>query len=576
MAIESEDEVTIPTRARISVLLLLALMSGVAIVVLFLASVSHFRDNETVEAGNRLSIYTRSLNDTLERFQHLPFVLARDSLIRSAHLAANQDVLNRRLESFALEAGLEAIYYMNRTGLVLAASNHNAPVTFVGRNYGFRPYFLTALKGGRGEFFGVGATTGRPGYFISEPVRDDAGGIVGVIAIKLDMSELQSSWEAGGERVFASNRDGVIVLSSERAWLYRVLSPLTNEQKAAIREERQFDLDALSPFEWRQAGDLEAEVGGQRFVHVAEAADHLGWTVHYLLSERRIHERASLTTVFLGVGLLGLLIVATYLRSRRIKLALRVSQEDRARLQAANRELETAHQELARSSKLAALGQLSASVTHELGQPLSAMKNYIAAAEIGGADNTEKVIEKLKTVLSRMEGITAQLRYFAKPDDKPFRDIALQEVYAGAMEILQHDVTARGATVEEHIDAEAVTVFGDPLRLEQVCVNLMKNGLIALEGSAQKVLRVDIRSEGDRAVLQVEDTGPGLGGRDIMQLQEPFHTTRESGGGMGLGLSIAASIVREHDGTIVATDCQNGGARFVVELPISRGHGTNG
>jgi len=566
---ENPGDIDFSARTRRSVVVVLALIALGSTAALYLASVSHFRSSEIGGAQNRLSIFSRSLNDALERFQHLPFVLARDELIRAAHTAESQDQLNDRLASFAKEAGLEAIYYMDASGLVLAASNYGAPVTFVGNNYGFRPYFRHAMEGERGEFFGIGATTGRPGYFVSEPVRDASGTVVGVVAIKLDMSELQSAWEQGGEKVFVSNRDGIIVLASDPTWLYRALDPLDEAKKEAILDGRQFGNETLKPFDWVRAGDLEAAVAGQQFVYVSGPAERLGWTVHYLLSEDRIYERAVLATFVLGIALLALLIVATYLRSRRIRSALLVSQEDRRRLQLANAELAVAHEELARTSKLVALGQLSASVTHELGQPLSAMRNYIVAAEMADPSGGLQVIAKLKTVLERMEHVTSQLKFFAKPADQTFTTVSLQGVYSGAMDMIAHDVAARGVRIDDHVAPVPVNIHGDQLRLEQVTVNLLKNGLNALETSDEKTLSVSIRKINGHGLISIEDTGCGLGGRDLSQLQEPFHTTRASGDGMGLGLSIAAAIIREHNGRLTAHDTENGGACFTVEIPLA-------
>ena len=405
-------EIKRPQKTRRSVIFVLVTTALVAIVALFFASVSYFRSVEIEDIKNRLYLYVRSLNDTLERFQHLPYILARYPVVTSSQATASHELLNQKLARFSHEAGLEAIYMMDRKGLVLAASNYDAPQTFIGQNYGFRPYFKIALSGERGEFFGIGATTGRPGYFVSEPVHGSQGNVTGVIAIKLDISELQRAWEAVRERVFASNKDGVIVLSSRPDWLYRTLLPLTDQQRANIDLRKQFGNMTLPAFNWKQLSPSMVSVGREEFVYVTTNAKRLGWKVHFLLSERRIFERAMLTTVILGAFLSALLAFATFLRSERIKVALRLSQADRAQLLATNTKLKNAQKELAQTSKLAALGQLSASVTHELGQPISAIRNYLTSAELGGGSKLTKTLGKLNIVVDRMENITKQLRFF--------------------------------------------------------------------------------------------------------------------------------------------------------------------
>ena len=455
--------------------------------------------------------------------------------------------------------------------MVLASSNYNTPQTFVGQNYGFRPYFNSALSGKRGEFFGIGATTGRPGYFISEPVYDHMGNVSSVVAIKLDVRELQKAWEEGSERVFVSNKDGVIVLSSIPIWLYQTLSKLSDKQFADIRTKKQFGDKPLPAFSWDRIDQSTVSIGGEKSIYVSAPAKRLGWRIHYLLSERRIFERATLTTSIFGGALSALLAFATFLRSTRIRAALRASQADRSQLRTTNTELKNAQEELARTSKLAALGQLSASVTHELGQPISAMRNYLAAAELGGKIKLGETWKKLNKVVDRMENITKQLRFFTKPGDEKLAIVSFQDVFGDVIALVEHDIRAANVELETDICSSPVFVRGNRLRLEQVLVNLIKNALAAMEDTEGAVLSIVIREEKNRALISVQDTGTGFGDRNLEQLQEPFHTTRASGDGMGLGLSISVAIIKEHDGELIAQNLENGGAQFSVSLPLSNG-----
>ncbi len=493
----------------------------------------------------------------------------RYPIVISAYTDSSNDLLNRQLANFSREAGLEAIYLMDKTGLVLASSNFDTQQSFIGKNYGFRPYFNIALSGKRGEFFGVGATTGRPGYFISEPVYDHLGNVSSVIAIKLDVRNLQKSWEQGSERVFVSNRDGVIVLSSNPTWLYKTLSPLTEKQMAEIASNRQFGGKPLSTFAWEKIGKTAVSIEDNKFIYVSAPAKRLGWQVHYLLSERRIFERATLTTFIFGGALSALLAFATFLRSTRIKAALLASQADRTQLSATNTELKNAQEELSRTSKLAALGQLSASVTHELGQPISAMRNYLAAAKLDKEMESRNVWEKLNMLVDRMENITKQLRFFTKPGDEKLENVSFRNVFTDVMALVEHDIRAANIDFETDICSSSVLVRGNRLRLEQVLVNLIKNALAAMSSIEGAVLSIVIREENNRALISVQDTGIGFGDRKLVQLQEPFYTTQASGDGMGLGLSISAAIIEEHGGELIAENLKNGGARFIVSLPLS-------
>ncbi|MEO9738319.1 MAG: cache domain-containing protein [Lentilitoribacter sp.] len=563
-----------PQRKRVTVILIVVTIA--MIVSLFFAATSYFRSEETTEAANRLSLYTRSLNDTLERFQYLPYVLSKDPLVVSSVSTGRDGVipfeLNNRLAEFANVSNLEAIYLMNLRGSVIASSNYNLPQSFMGQNYAFRPYFQNALSGNRGEFFGVGATTGRPGYFVSEPVFENSK-IIGVIAIKIDMSELQSLWEKGGENVFVSNGDGIVVLSSNPSWLYRTLQALSGDEIAAIAINRQFIGKELISLDWANQGDDVAKLDGGNFVYAKEPINRLDWTVHYLLSETRVYERTLLTTVIFGSVLAVFLVFATFMRSVRIRSALSISQSDRAQLLKTNHELKTAQEQLSRTSKLAALGQLSASVTHELGQPISALRNHLTAAEISGELKPGHTLEKFTRVIDRMDNITKQLRFFTRPistvghEDKQ-QNIDIQEVIKGALDLVEHTLQSAGVKAVFNSQSRLIYTLGNRLRLEQVIVNLLTNSITAMEDCAGKKLEISLQTHEKIVNIIVRDNGTGFGDRDIAKLQEPFHTTRASGDGMGLGLSIATEIIREHKGMITAQNLEHGGAEFIISLPL--------
>lgn len=472
-----------------------------------------------------------------------------------------------RLKQIAEQASLEAIYQMDQSGRVLSASNYDKPHSFVGKSYGFRPYFEVAMNGQRGEFFGVGATTGRPGYFVSEPVRNDDGQILGVIAIKLDMSDFQSAWEESAERVFVSNADGVIVLSSIRQWLYHLLAPLDNQQLDLIRSGRQFGNVTLEKLDWEQHSSDEASLDGNRFIYVSNEAERLGWTVHYLQDQSRVFERATLTTVIFGVTIICLVLFATFLRSRRIETALQNSQLDKENLQSANLKLQAAQTELQQTSKLAALGQLSASVTHELGQPLSALRNYLTAIELSGTLKDGDMQSKLARVTERMENITRQLRFFIRSDQEGFAQIDVRSILSGAIELIEHQSQLENIELIQSYPEKPVYIMGHKLRLEQVFVNLFSNALSAVSDDGSGQIVVSIESDDEAISITVQDNGDGFGGRTLDTLLEPFHTTKASGDGLGLGLSIASEIIREHNGNITAQSREQGGAIFAVSLP---------
>jgi len=400
-------------------------------------------------------------------------------------------------------------------------------------------------------------------------VKDEDGIIVGVIAIKLSLSPLVAAWSEGGETVFVSNSDGVVALSSEQDWLYRTLEPLAAEQIESIAERRQFAGQPLDALDWTIDESGTATLAGERYVHSFLPAGQIGWTLHYLAERGRVIERATLSAILAGLVLMGLLTYAMALRSQRIQSALANSQEARRDLQSANQQLVDAQETLARTSKLAALGQLSASVTHELGQPITALRSYIAAAEMEA--KPPELAQQAMRIVSRMEHITKQLKFFATPGSKPQELVDLRDVVRGALMLTRPDFDADDVTLDVELAEQAVTVMGDRLRLEQVLVNLLRNArLAALDGSGPPMVQIKIWQKGTEAHLSVQDNGNGFDSEEEA-LFEPFRSDRPSGEGMGLGLSISYSIIKDHEGVLRAMNEPTGGANFTCILPLTRG-----
>ncbi len=547
-----------------------ALIATVAIATLatFLGAHRYFERLETTAASNRMELYLRSLNETLRQHQHMPFVLAGDPRYSSAlDPGAVEPEINVRLSQLARQAKLEAIYVMDASGVVLAASNAGLPDSFLGQNYGFRPYFQEALAGQRSDYFAIGATSGRPGYFVAEPVAFTSGSQRGVIAIKLDVSELQRSWESGAETVVAINKDNIIVLSSNPDWLYRPVIELAPDLRQTILNSRQFGNEPLLPLNWAESGDTKTVIDGTSYIAARGQSDWREWSVVYLQPESKVTRQTLVATVLFG-SLIALLVgFATFLRSRRIGLAYAASERRRLALTQINRQLEQAQAELARSAKLSALGQLAASVTHELGQPISAFRNHLAAAEMGGEITSPSTAKSLNKLVERMEAITKQFRYFARGTASDKARVDFADILGEVDHLLRADFEAEGVTL--HITAleTPVQVQANKVMLEQALTNLLTNALHAVENEPGPEVRVDVTLADHRIEVRISDNGPGLDGVNLADLQEPFFSTKPSGIGMGLGLAIATEIIKDHGGELTLEPSDKG-AKFVVSLPV--------
>jgi two-component system C4-dicarboxylate transport sensor histidine kinase DctB len=545
-------------------------------------SYRYFLSEELSKVQGRLSLYQSSVKAELERFSHLTYVMSKDPFVIGTAQGDGTGVLNQRLEDFAARAGLDAIYLMDQDGITISASNHREAGSFVGQSYAFRPYFQAALSGEQGRFYAIGTTTGLPGYFIANAVLGKADAPTGVVAIKIDFSDLEESWRNSGEQVLLANEDGVVLLSSDPAWQYRVLTPLSEPQKVRIRQAKQFPGQDLAPLDWTDLPGDQARIAGTKRLHmVANDLPH-GWSLHYFASDDRAVARSWLVTALFVVLAGAAFILFQVQRARRVSAALVRSEQEEIQLRRANerlaveiedrktaeRRLKRTQGELERASKLAALGQLSASVTHELGQPIAAMRNHLVAAEIGAQAQTN-LSGKIGSLVDRMDGIVRQLRFFARSESEAFENVDLCRSVQAALSLIQPNIEQTGVEISLETPDEPVLVRGIALRIEQVITNVLRNAIDATDEIDTPEVHIAVTATDAAATLEIQDNGHGLGDATLAELQEPFVTTRESGRGMGLGLAISASIVKDHDGTMTACNRKGGGTVFRVTFPTA-------
>lgn len=562
----------------LTLLVVLVLAAGI-----YAVSFSYFKAQEIDKAEARLTLYRSTLESELRHFSHLPFLLSLDPFVLRAISDADVEGLDYRLARYAQSAGLDAIFLMDDQGLTIAASNARAELSFKGQNYAYRPYFRAAKRGELGEFYGIGATTGIPGYFYAMAVRPSGVDSSGVIAIKIDLSRVQADWQASGERIVLANDDGVVLLASDPAWRYKTLAQLTAGQRQSILESRQFGTEALGPLDWApNRSTRTARLGDENFLYLSTTDLPNSWSLHFFAPDDQATTRAWLSTgVFLTIVLFAFSALQVA-RFRQIRSALDVSEREEAQLRLANerlaveiedrraaeRTLKKTQAELERAGRLAALGQLASSVTHELGQPIAAMRNQLAAAEI--TEGQTSLGEKMQGLVARMESITRQLKFFSRKGRDSFETFDLKEAVRDALALLEPSIQARDAQVDVQVGQGDMTLNANKLRIEQVVTNIVRNALDAVEAEATRKVHVQVGQSSETVWFEVTDTGHGLGGRSLDDLREPFATTRESGAGMGLGLTISAGIVSDHDGTITAEDGANGGTVFRIELPRKR------
>ncbi|WP_027856947.1 sensor histidine kinase [Marinobacterium jannaschii] len=257
-------------------------------------------------------------------------------------------------------------------------------------------------------------------------------------------------------------------------------------------------------------------------------------------------------------------------RRKRAEHALREANESlEQKVAERTRALESAQEELLQAEKLAALGRMSAAVVHELNQPLTAMRTYVAICRqlLDQPQMLNENLAMIDDITQRMAVITSQLKTFAYKKPQHLAPVGLCGVIDQALLLFHQRFQQSSIQLDYLRITPEPAVMGDSARLEQVVVNLLKNACDAMEQQGGGCLRIGIAGDEQQVWLDVADSGPGIGEDQRAKLFEPFYTTKSIGSGLGLGLAIVSSIVRDLNGTIEVVGSDLGGACFRVQLP---------
>jgi two-component system C4-dicarboxylate transport sensor histidine kinase DctB len=233
--------------------------------------------------------------------------------------------------------------------------------------------------------------------------------------------------------------------------------------------------------------------------------------------------------------------------------------------------LRAAQSELVHAGKMAALGQMSAGMVHELNQPLTALRTLSDSAGIlldhDRRDEVRGNLQRISGMVDRLARLTSRLKTFAHKGDLPPQPVALLRSIADTQALLAAELKERDIRVEVDVVPVELAVMADDATIGSLLSNLMRNAIDAMQGTAKRLLRIEARIHGERAIITLTDTGPGIRADILARLFEPFVTSKPAGAGLGLGLVISAQLVRAAGGTLRANNRDEGGACFIVDLP---------
>lgn len=550
------------------------------------------------ELSQRVNTEAKSVsnyfNNQLQRYHHIPELLTNHYQIRQVfQRQAHANELNWLLLDIAKTSGASDVYVLDSNGDVIATSNFQSQASFLGGNYAFRPYFKQAMQGLNSTYYALGLRSGERGIFFSAPIYV-AGKIAGVAAVKVDVDlfEQDTEWLAGNQsaKFMVYGEDNVVFMSNHPFWRLKQLQEsdsyswlqIQHSQRYLNLKQRVLLNHTYSDWlgevlKWQMERE-EHQQGSYVFGTSTLPLLELKFVMLAPLEEATYQIITFVLWLCLLYAVLFIAFVYLYRRIAGYRQLIFTRNALEREVKQRTDELERAHQAVVKSAKLATIGQMSASINHEINQPLSAMNAYLVSCRrlIDKEQYTQarETLQTIESMVERVHKIVSQLKQFSRSSDNQFVWCDWTSCLNSALVVLSPKLNRHHVSLE--IQSYSGQVWGEALKLEQVIVNLLSNAIDAVHHSDIKVIKVTVETDVDYVDIHIIDSGFGLELHLIDNIFEPFFTTK-SEHGLGLGLSISRNIIRSFDGELSAANNPSGsGAQFTIRLKSQpNGHNNN-
>ncbi|HIE5715876.1 TPA: two-component system sensor histidine kinase DctB [Pseudomonas aeruginosa] len=552
--------------------------------------------SEQLAEQNRqtLDLYVANLLGTLRRYEELPQILGGLPVLRQALQQPGdpllQKIANEALADIRRRTGADVIYLLQPDGTTQVASNWAQADSFVHRNFAFRPYYREAMQGRLARFFGLGTTSIKRGYYFASAVKEGSR-IIGVLVVKVDLEHIERLWGNSPEQLLVIDNYGVVILSSREDWRFHASRPLSAAERDEIHANIPYPVQDPKPLRLQQSAWLSQ----------SRTLPETGWTVS-IYAPRTLIERPVRSVLLIGgATLLALLLLLTLLtlsrrhyldrialeaeakrqleervleRTRELENANAQLQQEVHEREQAQRELMRAQDEVVQAGKLTALGTMSASISHELNQPLAAIRSYADNARVlldhQRTEDARGNLEQISDLTTRMASIIAHLKAYARGARRAPENVQLQPAIEDALSMVASRRRAMNVELLRDVPDAPLWVQAGETRLRQILGNLLTNALDALAEKAPPRRLWVIASQDQHGVtLTLRDNGPGFSEDALAHAHEPFFTTKTTAKGLGLGLAICDNLLRALGGRLGMGNHLEGGA--VVRLHLLPG-----
>lgn len=561
----------------------------------------HYLGEGEMQAKAALRLTVQALDGYLRRFMAVPGLLSETvelrRLVENPADGNTVAAMNTWLTARNAELDASAIHVLDIDGALLASSDPVRAASLSSVSGLAQSIVSAGLQGRGGRILDVGSQPRYRGYIFSAPVRDAAGEVGGIVAVKVDLDPIEAEWRVDENHILVTDPTGMVILSTDPAWLYRALGPTSAEDatQQAGNVSSPVMMAGPEPLEngaqivWMRGGDNAA----REYIMASQLMPLTDWKVHVLLDTSYVRQQAQL---LLAAGLLVLgtgASVAAMLVQRRKRLAEHIRLQDAAKTELERRvdertadiarvnakineeiterrlteqQLRRTQADLVQAGKLAGLGQMSAALSHEINQPLAAARNFADSATVlidrGETERARANINQIVALIDRMAAIARHLRNVARKPDAPLHDLDLAQALAEAIATCAPRLDR--VAVKAALPPDLPLVRAGPVRLQQVLANVLSNATDAMQGQPNPRIEVTARAEADRVTLDIRDIGPGVPEAIADRIFDPFFTTKQVGSGLGLGLSISFNIMKDFGGELRVANHPDGGAVFTL------------
>ena len=531
---------------------------------------SRFSQETTKQAELRLKLYSNSIDSELERSRFITLLLADNVRLKTLLTKKqNETILNKYFNAITHTYSQNITLY-DATGKILSSSEKALSSQILSQI----PFSVSDNKK---LIFSRIISPEAKNKFVYAKLITHSEMTLGIILVEVNLSKIEKAWIDASEAVIVIDHLDQVLISSKPDWIKTKINDKSQPSQSSNI------LNSMQSFTQWEDLPAEAYLNKNTLLKLESNLSEQNWKILYYSTYATVREKVNGIIALEITALAILLTLIFYLLSRRSRIQSIIFMEESNKLrdinsklknemnerEKAEKNLKVAEQSLEQHSKLAALGEMSAAVSHELNQPLAAMKTYLAGAKLllqrDRPNEALSSFQRVDDLIERMNVITKQLKSYARKGREELVQVDLKMVISYALDIMASQLNLLQVEYLQQMPDEPVMVLGDQIRLEQVVINLIRNSLDAMAKTNNPKLKIILKTN-NNAVITVIDNGHGIS--DLKSMFEPFYTTKDPGHGVGLGLAISSGIIKELGGRLVAKNSPDSGAIFEITLPL--------